>query len=70
MQALVGILPAAWQSRAKAIVAAFGGAMLTVAVVIPDAPKWLIITVAALTALGVHQAPAPGYTAPGDTPAG
>jgi len=66
MNALVELLPVALQSRAKALVAAVGMVLTVLSATLPDVPTWITITLGILTALSVHQVPAPGYVAPGD----
>lgn len=61
LDTVVNYLPVAWRPRAKAVIAALGALAVTLSVVLPDAPRWLTVLLAALTALGVYQTPAPGY---------
>lgn len=57
MDAIVNLLPKAWQPYAKSVVASLGTIISLLVVVLPDAPKWLSIVVAAATALGVYGVP-------------
>ena len=68
MLALVALLPAIWQPKAKAIVAALGTVLTVVVASVPELPKWASVVVAVLTALGIYAVPAPGYVPPTPTP--
>jgi hypothetical protein len=68
MNTFVDLLPAAWQTRAKAIFSLLGVVLAGLVMVAPALPSWLSpwagLIIAALTTLLVHQVPAPGYVAP------
>lgn len=54
---LFALLPEAWQPYAKSVVAAIGLILSAVAVAIPNAPDWVSVAIAFLTALGVYAQP-------------
>ena len=66
MEALVALLPQAYQSMAKAIFGAIGITLTVLSTTLPQVPLVITIALAIVTALGIYQAPAPGYVAPSD----
>lgn len=54
---LFDLLPEKARPYAKSLVAALGLVLSAVAVAIPQAPEWVPVALAFLTALGVYQVP-------------
>ena len=66
MEALVNLLPTAWQPLAKFIIGTIGIVLTVLSTTLPQSPLWLTIALGIFSAWSIYQAPAPGYVAPSD----
>ena len=68
MEALVNLMPKAWQPKAKAIAALVGAVVASVVVLTPILPKASALPILALTVFVTSRTPAVGYVGPEPKP--